>query len=103
MSVRFLQLTFEPLVNSSSVWQRGRDFENNNIPANGTEIDSWVVERNLLTFLWRRKSQHSSASKHEEIHLEIHISWNTHFLGFAGPGRLFVCLFSLKAYKNQGK
>lgn len=38
--VRLLQLTSEPLVNSSDIWQRSRGFKNNYIPANGTEIDS---------------------------------------------------------------
>lgn len=49
MSVRLLHLTFEPLVDSSGIWQRGKGLEYNNIPVNGTEIDSWVMERNPVS------------------------------------------------------
>lgn len=55
MSVRLLHLTFESLVNSSGIWQRGKGLENNNIPANGTEIDSWVMERNPVSILMEEK------------------------------------------------
>jgi len=96
VSVRLLQLTFEPLVNSSGIWQRGRGLENNYIPANGTAIDSWVMEKNLLLLLQRGNCQRSSVTEYEKIHLEIQISWNTDFIGFAALGMLFVFLFSFK-------
>lgn len=51
MSVRLLHLTFEPWVNSSGIWERGRGLKNNYIPANGTEIDSWVMEENPVNTL----------------------------------------------------
>lgn len=67
MSVRLLQLTFEPLVNPSGVWQRGRGLKNNYIPANGTAIDSWVMENNPVSTLMEGK-QHSSVIEHERVH-----------------------------------
>lgn len=55
LSVSVTQFTFEPLVNSSDIWQRDRGLGNNYIPANGTEIDSWVMETNPVNILMEEK------------------------------------------------
>lgn len=55
MSPRSLQLTFKLVVNFSGLWQRGAGLESNNIPADGTETDSWVMERNPVNILMEEK------------------------------------------------
>lgn len=103
-SVRFLQLTFEPLANSSGIWQRGRGLENNNIPANGTEIDSWVMERNPVikhSYGGERVSSHLLANMRKSTQKYTSLGILTSLLLLALECFLFV-YFHSRHIKTKG-